>query len=83
MTTGGDRRKDAALVSLGRGAFAKDIESALLAGDIDLAVHSAKDLASELPEGLVIAGTVPRQDPRDVLIDRWAAPLSELPRARG
>ncbi len=79
MTTGGDRRKDAALVSLGRGAFAKDIESALLAGDIDLAVHSAKDLASELPDGLVIAGTVPRQDPRDVLIDRWGAPLSELP----
>ncbi len=79
MTTGGDRRKDAALVSLGRGAFAKDIESALLAGDIDLAVHSAKDLASELPGGLVIAGTAPRQDPRDVLIDMWAAPLSELP----
>ncbi len=79
MTTGGDRRKDAALVSLGRGAFAKEIESALLAGDIDLAVHSAKDLASELPDGLVIAGTVPRQDPRDALIDRWAAPLSELP----
>ena len=79
MTTGGDRRKDAALVSLGRGAFAKDIESALLAGDIELAVHSAKDLASELPDGLVIAGAVPRQDPRDALIDRWAAPLSELP----
>ena len=79
MTTGGDRRKDAALVSLGRGAFAKDIEMALLNGDIDLAVHSAKDLASELPEGLVIAGSVPRQDPRDALIDRWAAPLSELP----
>jgi len=81
MTTGGDRRKDAALVSLGRGAFAKEIESALLAGDIDLAVHSAKDLASELPDGLVIAGTVPRQDPRDALVDKWAAPLSELPRA--
>ena len=80
MTTGGDRRKDAALVSLGRGAFARDIESAMLSDDIDLAVHSAKDLASELPDGLVIAGTVPRQDPRDVLIDRWAAPLSELPR---
>ena len=79
MTTGGDRRKDAALVSLGRGAFAKEIESALLAGDIDLAVHSAKDLASDLPEALLIAGTVPRQDPRDALVDRWAAPLSELP----
>ena len=79
MTTGGDRRKDAALVSLGRGAFAKDIELALLGGDIDLAVHSAKDLPSELPEGLVIAGSVPRQDPRDVLLDRWAVPLSKLP----
>ena len=82
MTTGGDRRKDAALVSLGRGAFAKEIESALLAGDIDLAVHSAKDLASELPDGLIIAGTVPRQDPRDALVDRWKAPLSELPPGR-
>ena len=79
MTTGGDRRKEAALVSLGRGAFAKEIESALLAGDIDLAVHSAKDLASELPAGLVIAGTVPRQDPRDALVDKWTAPLSKLP----
>ena len=79
MTTGGDRRKDAAIASLGRGAFAKDIEAALLAGEIDLAVHSAKDLASDLPDGLVIAGSVPRQDPRDVLVDRWAAPLAELP----
>ena len=79
MTTGGDRKKDTALVSLGRGAFAKDIESALLAGDVDLAVHSAKDLASELPEGLLLAGCVPRQDPRDALIDRWGAPLSKLP----
>ena len=79
MTTGGDRRKNAALVSLGRGAFAKEIESALLEGEIDLAVHSAKDLASDLPDGLVIAGSVPRQDPRDALVDRWAAPLSELP----
>ena len=79
MTTGGDRRKDATLVSLGRGAFAKEIESALLAGDIDLAVHSAKDLASELPDGLIIAGTVPRQDPRDALVDKWEAALSELP----
>ena len=79
MTTGGDRKRDAALVSLGRGAFAKDIEAALLGGEVDLAVHSAKDLASELPNGLAIAGSVQRQDPRDVLIDRWAAPLSELP----
>ncbi len=79
MTTGGDRKKDAALVSLGRGAFAKDIELALLGSDVDLAIHSAKDLASELPEGLLLAACVPRQDPRDAIIDRWAAPLAELP----
>ena len=79
MTTGGDRRKDAALVSLGRGAFAKDIESALLCGEVDLAVHSAKDLASEIPDGLALAGCAPRQDAGDTLIDKWAAPLSDLP----
>ncbi len=79
MTTTGDRRKDASLSSLGRGAFAKDIESALLEGDIDLAVHSAKDLPHSLPAGLALAGTVPRQDPRDALIDRWGLPLSDLP----
>ena len=79
MATAGDRKKDAPLVSLGRGAFAREIESALLDGEIDLAVHSAKDLPQELPAGLTLGGTVERQDPRDVLVNRWGLALSDLP----
>ena len=79
ITTGGDRRKEAPLLSLGRGTFVKEIELALINGEIDFAVHSAKDLPASLPEGLTLAGIVPRQDPRDALIDRWGLPLMELP----
>ena len=79
ISTGGDRRKDAPLVSLGRGTFVKEIELALLNGEIDLAIHSAKALPAPLPEGLALAGTVPRRDPRDALVDRWELPLEELP----
>ena len=79
ITTGGDRRKEAPLLSLGRGTFVKEIELALIDGEIDFAVHSAKDLPASLPEGLTLAGIVPRQDPRDALIDRWGLPLMELP----
>ena len=79
ISTGGDRRKDAPLLSLGRGTFVKDIELAVLNGEIDFAVHSAKDLPAPLPEGLALAGTVPRRDPRDALVDRWGLPLTELP----
>ena len=79
ITTGGDRRKEAPLLSLGRGTFVKEIELALIDGEIDIAVHSAKDLPASLPEGLTLAGTVPRQDPRDALIDRWGLALMELP----
>ena len=49
VTTGGDRRKDAPLLSLGRGAFAKEIETALIDGEIDFAVHSAKDVPIPAP----------------------------------
>ena len=79
ISTGGDRNKDAPLLSLGRGTFAKDIEDALLRGDVDLAVHSAKDLAPDLPEGLVLAGALERADPRDVQVNRWGVTLAELP----
>ena len=79
MNTGGDRNKDAPLLSLGRGAFAKDIESALLAGAIDLAVHSAKDLPPVLPEGLTIAAVSPRLDPRDALVSKGDVRLAALP----
>ena len=80
LSTAGDRDRESSLVSLGRGAFVKEIEVALLEGRIDMAVHSAKDVPSDLPDGLTLAGTVPRRDPRDVLVDRWSLPLDKLPK---
>jgi hydroxymethylbilane synthase len=57
------------LASFGeKGIFAKELEAALLAGEIDLAVHSMKDLEHTLPDGLVIAAVPPREDPRDALL---------------
>ena len=79
MSTGGDRAKDAPLLSLGRGTFVKEIEAALLRGEIDVAVHSAKDLPASVADGLTIAAFGPREDARDVLVDRWNAPFEGLP----
>jgi hydroxymethylbilane synthase len=79
IVTSGDRYKDAPLLSLGRGTFVKEIETALLNGEIDLAVHSAKDLLSPLPEGLTLAAIGRRKDPRDVQVNRWGLPLIDLP----
>ena len=64
----------------GKGLFTKEIEEALLAGAIDLAVHSSKDMPTVLPPGLVLAAFLPREDPRDAFISRKAASLQELPR---
>jgi hydroxymethylbilane synthase len=83
MSTGGDRNKDAPLLSLGRGTFVKEIELGLLSGDIDIAVHSAKDLPPNIPDGLTIAAATERVDPRDALISQNAMCFKELPfRAR-
>ena len=79
ITSEGDRNKDAPLLSLGRGTFAKRLEQSLLDGDIDMAVHSAKDLASALPDGLVIAAYPERKDPRDVIVNRWGLRFDDLP----
>ena len=79
MSTGGDRSKDAPLLSLGRGTFVKEIEAALLRGDIDLAVHSAKDLPASSTGDLTIAAFGPREDARDVLLNRWNVSFDGLP----
>jgi hydroxymethylbilane synthase len=78
VTTGGDRRKDAPLLSLGRGTFAREIESALLDGEIDFAVHSAKDLPSDLTDGLTLATFGERRDPRDVVVSASGDTLAEM-----
>ena len=79
VITKGDREKDTPLESLERGVFAKEIELALLAGEADFAVHSAKDLSSTLPDGLEIAAVGRRLDARDVLVNKWDLPLQQMP----
>ncbi len=63
----------------GKGLFVKEIEEALLAKQIDLAVHSAKDLPAALPSGLTLAAVPEREDPRDVLIAKEGRPVRDLP----
>jgi hydroxymethylbilane synthase len=81
IKTTGDRVQDRNLSELGgKGLFTKEIEDALLAGDVDLAVHSMKDMPSLLPKGLVIDCLLEREDPRDAFVSHKAASLSELPK---
>jgi hydroxymethylbilane synthase len=80
MTTTGDAIQDRPLAQAGgKGLFTKELDAALLGGAIDLAVHSAKDLPTHLPEGLVVAGYLPREDVRDVFVSRLADSLEGLP----
>ena len=80
IRTTGDRVTDRPLSEAGgKGLFAKEIEDALLAGTIDLGVHSAKDMPTLLPDGLVLAGYLPREDVRDAFISRRGASLADLP----
>src|SRR5664279_3140012 len=64
----------------GKGLFTKEIEEALLDGRIDLAVHSAKDMPTVLPAGLILTACLEREDPRDVFISLKALSLAELPK---
>ena len=79
IKTKGDKILDQALSKIGdKGLFTKEIETALLDGDIDLAVHSHKDLPTQSPEGLVIGAVPPRANPSDVLITKGATSLDDL-----
>src|SRR5438270_7948247 len=69
IRTTGDKITDVPLAKVGgKGLFTKEIEEALLDGRADLAVHSLKDLPTELPAGLTLAAIPPREDPRDAII---------------
>jgi hydroxymethylbilane synthase len=80
IVTTGDRVQDRPLSEAGgKGLFTKEIEDALLAGTIDCAVHSMKDMPTQLPEGLIIPCLLPREDPRDAFFSLKASTLAELP----
>jgi len=82
IKTTGDRVQDRPLAEIGgKGLFTKEIEEALLDGRIDLAVHSMKDLETVLPDGLTIAATLEREDPRDVLLAKDATTIADLPQS--
>lgn len=81
IKTQGDRMQNISLVQIGgKGVFVKEIEDALLGHEIDIAVHSMKDVPVELPEGLVIDAIPEREDPRDVLVSRDMRKLEEMPK---
>lgn len=80
IKTSGDKLENAALAASGtKGLFIKEIEEALLAGRVDLAVHSMKDLPTDLPEGLDVVAVPEREDPHDALVSRGGLLLQGLP----
>ncbi|MGH7122780.1 MAG: hydroxymethylbilane synthase, partial [Stellaceae bacterium] len=80
IRTTGDLVRDRTLAAIGgKGLFTKEIEAALLACEIDLAVHSLKDMATQLPDGLAITCHLPRADPRDAFVSAHAKRLLDLP----
>jgi hydroxymethylbilane synthase len=76
ISTAGDRIQDRPLAAIGgKGLFTQELETAMLDGSIDLAVHSMKDLPTELPEGLTLGATPLREDPRDAFVSsKWDSP---------
>ena len=80
MKTKGDKILDVPLAKIGdKGLFTKELEQGLLHGEIDLAVHSLKDLPTVLPEGLTIAAFCQREEPRDVFLSKDGTLLAALP----
>lgn len=78
VVTEGDRSNAALATMGGTGVFVTELRRRLLDGDIDLAVHSLKDLPTQPSPGLVVAAIPPREDPRDALVSREGATLAEL-----
>jgi hydroxymethylbilane synthase len=80
IQTSGDKIIDVPLAKIGgKGLFVKEIEDALLAGEIDFAVHSMKDVPAQLPDGLDILCIPPREDARDALVSRAGHSFQDLP----
>ncbi|MDI6028835.1 hydroxymethylbilane synthase [Corticibacterium sp. UT-5YL-CI-8] len=80
ISTSGDRIQDRPLSEAGgKGLFTKEIEEAMLAGRIDIAVHSSKDMPTVLPDGLELSAFLPREDARDAFIGRSARTIAEMP----
>jgi hydroxymethylbilane synthase len=80
IKTSGDRFSETNIRAMGgKGIFTKEIEEALLRDEIDLAVHSMKDLPTELPAGLTVTSIPKREDPRDVLVSPHGTRLNQLP----
>ncbi len=81
FTTSGDQLQDRTLVEAGgKGLFTKELDAALIAGQIDVSVHSMKDVPTLEPEGLEFAGMLPREDPREALIAGQINSLDDLPK---
>lgn len=81
MTTSGDKIQDKTLAAAGgKGLFTKELEEALLAGTIDCAVHSMKDMPTVLPPGLAISCILPREDPREAFFSRHGGGIDDLPK---
>jgi len=79
VTTGDTNQSPIPMTTTGKGWFTKEIEEALLAGSIDIAVHSLKDVGEKQPEGLKLAAYLPREDARDALIAKNGESMEDLP----
>jgi len=78
--TTGDSLTDTSLVSVGgKSLFTKELDEALIRGDVDVCIHSMKDVQIVLPTGTTIAGMLPREDPRDAFVSRKATSIRDLP----
>ena len=81
LKTSGDRIQDRSLADAGgKGLFVKELEEALLREDVDLAVHSMKDVPTELPGGLILTAFLPREDPSEALLSHKAKSFADLPK---